>query len=245
MKTRFSAEFPARRWLFSKGPLSPLVGDDAFKALRCRVCRATGPSSAFASHKDRPYLRQGDAEKGAEKEDGEAFSPVGLVQTVESTPANYGRWSRQDGRQVNYAATLLCFSTVIERDGFLRDCFMRRNALECPDSAKKRRARAHTHTQSLRQVNSVSRIFRRYRSILESAPHVFFATEIFKDVNVSVVPLLPVTLVYAVHGNCQLAAFLPVRLSLTRKTLLEYRVCSDVRKSGKDVKVGLNVCIFE
>lgn len=243
MKTRFSAEFPARRWLFSKGPLSPLVGDDAFKALRCRVCRATGPSSAFASHKDRPYLRQGDAEKGAEKEDGEAFSPVGLVQTVESTPANYGRWSRQDGRQVNYAATLLCFSTVIERDGFLRDCFMRRNALECPDSAKKRRARAHT--QSLRQVNSVSRIFQRYRSILESAPHVFFATEIFKDVNVSVVPLLPVTLVYAVHGNCQLAAFLPVRLSLTRKTLLEYRVCSDVRKSGKDVKVGLNVCIFE
>lgn len=229
MKTRFSAEFPARRWLFSKGPLSPLVGDDALKALRCRVCHATGPSSAFASHKDRPYLRQGDAEKGAEEEDGEAFSPVGLVQTVESTPANYGRWSRHDGRQVNYTATLLCFSTVIERDGFLRDCFMRRNALECSGSAKKRRARAPT----------------RHRSILESTPHVFFGTEIFKEVNVSVVPLLPVTLVCAVPGNCQLAAFLPVRLSLTRETLLEYRVCSDVRKSGKDVKVGLNVCIFE
>lgn len=243
MKTRFSTEFPARRWLFSKGPLSPLVGDDAFKALRCRVCHATGPSSAFASHKDRPYLRQGDAEKGAEKEDGEAFSPVGVVQTVESTPANYGRWSRHDGRQVNYAATLLCFSTVIERDGFLRDCFMRRNTLECPGSEKKRRARA----QSLRQAeqSSVWRIFRRYRSILESAPHVFFGTEIFKEVNVSVVPPLPVTLVYAVTGNCQLAAFLPVRLSLTRETLLEYRVCSDVRKSEKDVKVDLNVCIFE
>ena len=53
------------------------------------------------------------------------------------------------------------------------------------------------------------------------------------------------TLVYAVTGNCQLAAFLPVRLSLTRETLLEYRVCSDVRKSEKDVKVDLNVCIFE
>lgn len=46
------------------------------------------------------------------------FSLAGLVQTVESTPANYERWLRRAGRQVNYAATPLCFSTVIERDGF-------------------------------------------------------------------------------------------------------------------------------
>lgn len=212
-------------------------------ALSC-LSRNRSLSSAFASHKDRPYLRQGDAEKGAEKEDGEAFSTVGLVQTVESTPANYGRWSRHDGRQVNYAATLLCF---LDGDRTRRIFTRLLYAPKCPRMPRfgKEEALARARAQSLRQVNSVSRFFRRYRSILESAPHVFFATEIFKEVNVSVVPLLPVTLVYAVPGNCQLAAFLPVRLSLTRETLLEYRVCSDVRKSGKDVKVGLNVCIFE
>lgn len=144
MKPRFSSEFPARRWLFSKGPLSPLVGDDAFKALRCRVCHATGPSSAFASHKDRPYLRQGDAEKGAEKEDGEAFSPVGLVQTVESTPANYGRWSRHDGRQVNYAAyAFMFFDGDRTRRIFARLLY----TPECPRMLRlgKEEARARAH----------------------------------------------------------------------------------------------------
>lgn len=172
MKTRFSTEFPARRWLFSKGPLSPLVGDDAFKALRCRVCHATGSSSAFASHKDRPYLRQGDAEKGAKKEDGEAFSPVGVVQTVESTPANYGRWSRHDGRQVNYAATLLCFSTVIERDGFLRDCFMRRNTLEFPRLGKEE-ARARARNLYGKQSNPLSGGFSDGIEVFSKARHAY------------------------------------------------------------------------